>query len=83
MFIDTNECATSNGGCNHTCHNTDGSYYCTCSEGFFLHDDLTGCSGYLFCLSIVYYISIFFSTILSGYALEKFSSITNLSLNTC
>lgn len=32
--IDINECATSNGNCQHKCVNTIGSYKCTCNPGF-------------------------------------------------
>ena len=43
--IDIDECATNNGGCDQNCHNTAGSYYCTCNTGFLLDDDDHGCSG--------------------------------------
>ena len=34
MFIaDVNECDLNNGGCDHSCINTVGSYYCECSDG--------------------------------------------------
>ena len=36
---DINECAVSNGGCQHQCHNTAGSYYCSCPTGFSLSED--------------------------------------------
>ena len=45
FYIDIDECTTANGGCNHACHNTNGSYYCTCREGFFLAEDQKGCEG--------------------------------------
>ena len=44
-FIDINECAVNNGQCDHNCHNTEGSYYCTCKEGYVLLTDQRGCSG--------------------------------------
>ena len=43
--VDIDECTKANGGCNHTCHNTNGSYYCTCKEGFILKEDQRTCSG--------------------------------------
>ena len=43
--IDINECLETNGHCSHTCYNTDGSYYCTCNDGFFLLEDKAGCTG--------------------------------------
>ena len=45
MTLDTNECAMSNGGCQHQCKNTNGSYMCQCSEGFFLDGNARTCSG--------------------------------------
>ncbi|CAH1238873.1 THBS4 [Branchiostoma lanceolatum] len=31
---DINECSSNNGGCDHNCVNTDGSYHCTCRSGY-------------------------------------------------
>ena len=33
---DVNECSTENGGCEHTCTDTTGSFVCSCNNGFFL-----------------------------------------------
>ncbi|XP_041462289.1 sushi, von Willebrand factor type A, EGF and pentraxin domain-containing protein 1-like isoform X3 [Lytechinus variegatus] len=33
---DINECTTRNGGCQHLCENTDGSYFCKCMPGYTL-----------------------------------------------
>ena len=44
-FIDINECSDNNGGCQQTCHNTAGSYYCMCGTGFTL-DANSNCTGY-------------------------------------
>jgi hypothetical protein len=33
---DFNECVTNNGGCSHYCHNTIGSFYCSCPPGMIL-----------------------------------------------
>ena len=43
--LDVNECATSNGGCEHQCKNTNGSYICQCKKGFFLDGNAKTCSG--------------------------------------
>ena len=43
-LIDNNECNTDNGGCDHTCTNTPGSYTCSCNTGYSLDLDNRGCS---------------------------------------
>ena len=45
MFLDVNECSVSNGGYEHQCENTNGSYFCKCNEGFFLDGNRKTCSG--------------------------------------
>ncbi|XP_058461689.1 uncharacterized protein LOC131436789 [Malaya genurostris] len=40
---DTNECSIANGGCQHHCINSDGSFYCSCKYGFKLDDNKHGC----------------------------------------
>ena len=43
---DIDECALDNGGCDHTCINDQGSYECTCNEGYLLNtEDGTTCTG--------------------------------------
>lgn len=42
-FIDKDECATNNGGCQHICINTIGSYQCSCNNGFALHENKHDC----------------------------------------
>ena len=42
---DYNECTNSNGGCNQTCNNTVGSFFCSCGDGYRLDDDMTSCNG--------------------------------------
>lgn len=37
------ECAVNNGGCQHECHNTLGSYTCSCHNGFTLHENQRDC----------------------------------------
>ena len=42
--VDIDECAIQNTGCEHLCHNTQGSYFCSCYEGFnFSSTDLHVC----------------------------------------
>jgi len=42
---DTDECLENNGGCNHMCNNTEGSYHCLCRKGFYLTSDNKTCIG--------------------------------------
>ena len=42
--IDINECDDDNGGCDHVCTNTAGSYECSCNSGYSLALDNKGCS---------------------------------------
>ncbi|KAN0012440.1 hypothetical protein ACTFIU_007743 [Dictyostelium citrinum] len=41
---DINECATSNGGCAHTCSNTAGGFTCSCRAGYTLASDKKSCT---------------------------------------
>ena len=44
--VDVNECIDGNGGCNHICMNTVGSYECSCYAGHYLNStDLMTCLG--------------------------------------
>ncbi len=52
LNADVNECVHDNGGCTQECHNTDGSHYCTCGEGYVLSTDQQSCSGSLILVTI-------------------------------
>lgn len=41
--VDINECLTDNGGCQHNCTNTPGSYQCTCHPTFKIQSDGKSC----------------------------------------
>jgi len=43
FFTDIDECAVNNGGCQHECHNTIGSYSCSCHNGYSLHENGHDC----------------------------------------
>ena len=45
MNLDVNECEISNGGCQHQCRNTNGSYLCQSNGGFFLDINGKTCTG--------------------------------------
>ena len=45
MVPDTNECGNANGGCEHHCSNTLGSFTCSCNTGFVLAEDKLNCTG--------------------------------------
>ena len=42
---DIDECTTDNGGCEQSCLNNNGSYSCTCSNGYGLVSNQKNCSG--------------------------------------
>ncbi|ELW49304.1 Tolloid-like protein 2 [Tupaia chinensis] len=43
FFSDKDECAKDNGGCQHECVNTLGSYLCRCRTGYRLHENARDC----------------------------------------
>ncbi|XP_022668300.1 tolloid-like protein 1 isoform X2 [Varroa destructor] len=43
FFTDKDECSTNNGGCQHICRNTIGSFQCACFNGFVLHPNGRDC----------------------------------------
>ena len=45
--LDKDECSVNNGGCSHSCVNTDGGYTCACPEGYTLAENRTHCIGEL------------------------------------
>lgn len=45
IHADINECSTNNGGCNQDCHNTPGSFYCSCNTGYSLNSNGYSCNG--------------------------------------
>lgn len=42
---DKNECMIADGGCDHVCTNTNGSYHCSCNSGFQLKPNGLECEG--------------------------------------
>lgn len=52
--VDINECMeTQNGGCNMDCINTQGSFFCACSDSYILDMDERTCIGNLLCLPLI------------------------------
>ena len=45
FMTDKNECSISNGGCEHLCENTEGSYQCSCQGDYRLHTNNKDCIG--------------------------------------
>lgn len=43
FLTDLDECAKNNGGCQHECRNTLGSYVCSCHNGYALHENGHDC----------------------------------------
>ncbi|XP_034484402.1 dorsal-ventral patterning protein tolloid [Drosophila innubila] len=44
FVLDVDECAVNNGGCQHRCRNTYGSYQCSCRNGYTLHKNGHNCT---------------------------------------
>ena len=44
-LLDVDECLEDNGGCDHFCINTQGSYKCECKQLFILANDKRKCLG--------------------------------------
>ena len=47
FFLDINECLSGTAACTQLCYNTDGSYKCSCNNGFILASDERACNGEL------------------------------------
>ena len=45
LCTDLNECDVHNGGCEHICENTLGSFVCTCRTGFNISENGLSCDG--------------------------------------
>ena len=45
FHLDIDECTRGTSGCDHNCINTNGSYYCTCMDGYELESDNHTCTG--------------------------------------
>lgn len=45
VFSDVNECTSHTDGCGQHCHNTVGSYYCSCNVGYRLNSNNRTCDG--------------------------------------
>lgn len=43
--IDVNECLNGSSGCAHVCHDTDGSFSCSCNDGYILGSNGKSCTG--------------------------------------
>ena len=43
--LDNNECTFNNGGCDQICHNTNGSYFCSCNFSYVISSDNHRCNG--------------------------------------
>ena len=45
LCLDINECEDGNGGCSEICNNTEGSFECSCPNGYKLNSNGVTCSG--------------------------------------
>ena len=45
LTLDNNECNINNGGCDHVCTNTPGSFQCSCRDGYRLASNGQTCTG--------------------------------------
>ena len=44
-YSDIDECEVANGGCDHSCNNTEGSFSCDCNDGYQLRSNGLNCEG--------------------------------------
>ena len=49
LILVTDECLSNNGGCSHSCWNTDGSFYCSCPSGYTMSSDNKTCASMYWC----------------------------------
>ena len=56
LHSDIDECIEELDGCDQICTNTDGSYYCTCMDGYELESDNQTCTGDDYYTNYIYYI---------------------------
>ena len=42
-LADFNECENETSGCDQECHNTEGSFYCSCNSSYYLDSNGTTC----------------------------------------
>ena len=49
-FSDVDECSADTDNCTQNCENTDGSFTCSCNDGYTTTDNGITCDGYDFCL---------------------------------
>ena len=68
IIVDINECNVNNGGCEHTCTNTVGSYNCSCNTGYQLN--LGHCSGNLLYVVENYYALLIMQIIMSAIVIK-------------
>ena len=45
ITLDTNQCTTDNGGCDHTCTDFIPGHECSCDDGYVLGSDRKTCNG--------------------------------------
>ncbi len=54
IYADVDECIDDIHDCSQNCHNTVGSYTCSCNDGFVIDSDSRGCNGITYSYSYVY-----------------------------
>ena len=57
-FSDVNECDESTDSCQQNCHNTNGSYECSCNAGYTLNPDGFSCDGMLTLFTLLHVVCV-------------------------